>query len=64
MENRKNKFMLIAVILTLTVLNGCRITTIRNQYYNCPDENQKSKDIKAGSKNASDTLIINKNGEN
>ena len=64
MKNKKNKILVIAFFLTLSLITGCNITTTRNQYYGFSDQSKSLKQDKAGSKYVADTLKNRNNGEN
>ena len=61
MENKKNKILVIAFILTLNLITACTITTTRNQYYDCPHKHKDSIQATDGSKQIIDTMTIIKN---
>ena len=64
MESKKNKILVIAFFLTLSLITGCSITTTRNQYYGFPDQSKNLKQDKAGSKYVADTVKNRNNGQN
>ena len=63
MENKKNRILVIVFILAVNLITGCTITTVRNQYYDCPDQSKDSIQKKDGSKHAADTLTNKKDGQ-
>ena len=56
MENKKSKILVIAFVLTLSLITGCSISTTRNQYYSCPDQSKNTKQTEVGSTQVADTL--------
>ncbi len=62
MGNRKSKFLVIALISTLTLAAGCGITITRNQYYGYPVQSKIIKQNDARSDHPADTLTTKKNG--